>query len=351
MNKYIMKNDAVKFLSEVMESAGLALEDAKRWGELLIETSLLGFDTHGIRMAEHYVNLFSQGGAKAATPELVMEKNAAALFDGHDALGHLAAWAAVAKAAENAKKYGISFTAVKNAGHFGACSVYTKALAQRDCIGIVCATSRPGIAPTGGTRATVGINPLSVAAPLGNDDFFLLDMSTTVTSMGKVTMAHDKGNSIPLGWALNKDGRSTTDPQEAKAGSLLPIGGYKGYGLALSIELICSALIGGSFAAEISSWLGEPSKPPKIPFSVIALDISRFIEPQAFKAVVKEWLAKVIDVPKQEGVKRIYVPGEIAAEYYRERSREGIPIEEATLDSYKRLAEKYSVMIPKVVEK
>jgi LDH2 family malate/lactate/ureidoglycolate dehydrogenase len=154
-----------------------------------------------------------------------------------------------------------------------------------------------------------------------------------------------------LGWALNKDGRSTTDPQEAKAGSLLPIGGYKGYGLALSIELICSALIGGSFAAEISSWLGEPSKPPRIPFSMIALDISHFIEPQAFKAVVKEWLAKVIDVPKQEGVKRIYVPGEIAAEYYRERSREGIPIEEATLESYKRLAEKYSVMIPNVVER
>ncbi|MDR0719307.1 MAG: Ldh family oxidoreductase [Treponema sp.] len=94
--------------------------------------------------------------------------------------------------------------------------------------------------------------------------------------MGKVTMAQDNGKPIPPGWAMDKDGRSTTDPKEAKAGSLLPIGGYKGYGLALSIELICSALTGGSFAGEISSWLGEPSKPPKIPFSMIALDIANF---------------------------------------------------------------------------
>jgi LDH2 family malate/lactate/ureidoglycolate dehydrogenase len=351
MNKYIMKDDAVKFLSAIMTSAGLPPEDAKRWAELLTETSLLGFDTHGIRMAERYVDLFSQGGAKAAAPELVIDKGATALFDGHNALGHLAAWAAVVKAAENAKKYGVSFTAVKNAGHIGACSLYTKALAQHDCIGIACATSRPGIAPAGGTKATVGINPLSVAAPIDGDTFFLLDMSTTVTSMGKVTMAQDNGQPLPLGWALNKDGKPTTDPKEAKTGSLLPIGGYKGYGLALSIELICSALIGGSFAAEISSWLGEPSKPPRIPFSMIALDISHFIEPQLFKAVVKKWLAKVTDVPKQEGVSRIYAPGEMASEHYRNRSREGIPLEEATFESYKRLAEKYAIMQAGIVER
>ncbi|MDR2432979.1 MAG: Ldh family oxidoreductase [Treponema sp.] len=351
MKKYIIKNDAVKFLSEVMGSAGLSFGEAKRWAELLTETSLLGFDTHGIRMAENYVELFSRGGAKAAVPKLLVDKGAIALFDGLDSLGHLAAWAAVVKAADNAKKYGISFTAVKNAGHIGACSIYTKALAQRDCIGIACATSRPGIAPTGGTKATVGINPLSVAAPIGGNDFFLLDMSTTVTAMGKVTMAQDSGQSLPLGWALNKDGKPTTDPREAKAGSLLPIGGYKGYGLALSIELICSALIGGSFAAEISSWLGDPSTPPKIPFSMIALDISHFNDPGVFKAIVKEWLAKVVDVPKQEGVNRIYVPGEMAAEHYRIRSNEGIPIEEITIESYKRLAKKYSVLMAHIIEK
>jgi LDH2 family malate/lactate/ureidoglycolate dehydrogenase len=351
MNKYIMKDDAVKFLSEVMGSAGLPAGDAKRWAELLTETSLLGFDTHGIRMAESYVNLFFQGGAKAVTPESTMEKDAVALFDGHAALGHLTAWAAVDKAVENARKYGISFTGVKNTGHIGACAVYTKALAQRDCIGIVCATSRPGIAPTGGIKATVGINPLSVAAPIGADDFFLLDMSTTVTAMGKVTMALDNGKPIPLGWALNKDGKPTMDPKEARVGSLLPIGDHKGYGLALCIELICSALTGGSFAGEISSWLSDPSKPSKIPFSMIALDISHFMEPSIFKAVVKEWLVKLIDVPKQEGVNRISFPGEMANERCRIRNKEGIPIENTTIESYKRLAEKFSVTQAKIVEK
>jgi LDH2 family malate/lactate/ureidoglycolate dehydrogenase len=351
MNRYIMKDDAISFLSEVMTSAGLPSEDAKHWAELLTEASLLGFDTHGIRMAERYIELFCQGGAKATTPELVADKGATAIFEGHDALGHLAARVAVDKAVENAKKYGVSFTGVKNAGHIGACSVYTKAIAQRGCIGIVCVTSRPGIAPTGGAKATVGINALSVAAPIGGDDFFLFDMSTTVTAMGKVTMAQDNGEPIPPGWAMDKDGKFTTDPKEAKTGSLLPIGGYKGYGLALSIELICSALIGGSFAGEISSWLGEPSKPPKIPFSIIALDIAHFGEPPVFQTTVEKWLAKIIDVPKQEGVDRIYFPGKMAGERYRIRTKEGIPIEDTTLDSYKRLEEKFSVTKAKVIEK
>jgi LDH2 family malate/lactate/ureidoglycolate dehydrogenase len=350
MSKRIMKDDAVVFLSDLMGSAGLPFEDAKPWAELLTETSLLGFDTHGIRMAERYVDIFSKGGAKAAAPELVIDKGATAVFDAHNALGHLAAWRAVQKAAENAKKHGISFTAVKNSGHIGACSVYTKALAQRGCIGIVCTTSRPGIAPTGGVKATVGINPLSVAAPIDGDTFFLLDMSTTVTAMGKVTMAQDNGQSIPLGWALDRDGNPTTDPKEAKDGSLLPIGGYKGYGLALCIELLCSALIGGSFAGEISSWLGEPAKPPRIPFSLIALDIAHFVDPEVFKKLVKEWLAKVTDVPRQEGVSRIYFPGEKAAESYKTRSREGIPLEEVTFESYNRLAEKYAVKKARVIE-
>jgi LDH2 family malate/lactate/ureidoglycolate dehydrogenase len=351
MSKHIMKDDAVTFLSNLMAAAGLPQEDAKRWAELLTETSLLGFDTHGIRTAERYVDLFVKGGARAAVPELVTDKGAVAVFDAHNALGHLAAWTAVNKAAGNAKKHGVSFTAVKNSGHIGACSLYTKALAQQGCIGIACTTSRPGIAPTGGIKATVGINPLSVAAPIDGDNFFLLDISTTVTALGKVTMAQDNGQAIPLGWALDKEGRPTTDPKEAKAGSLLPIGGHKGYGLALSIELICSALIGGNFATEISSWLGEPSKPPGIPFSLIALDISHFIEPKVFKTLVKEWLAKVTDVPRQEGVNRIYFPGERAGESYRKRSREGIPIEEITIESYKRLAEKYALMKAKIVEK
>jgi LDH2 family malate/lactate/ureidoglycolate dehydrogenase len=263
-------------------------------------------------------------------------------------MGHLAAWKAVESAEENAKKYGISFTTVKNSGHIGACSLYSKALAEKDCIGFCCTTSRPGIAPTGGTKPTVGINPLSVSAPINAESFFLLDMSTTITAMGKVTQALDNGKQIPPGWALDKNGKPTLDPREARDGSLLPIGGYKGYGLALAIELFCSALAGGSFADEISSWVTQPQNPTKIPFSIIAVDIGHFQEPDIFKQTVKTWLAKVIDVPKQEGVGRIYFPGEIENEKFKLRSSEGIPLEDVTVESFKRLAQKYSIPAPEI---
>ena len=344
MNKwYITRADSIAFISEVIKATGLPADDAKIWAELLTETSLLGFDTHGIRMTERYVKVVVSGGASIKKPEIVLSKDASVLIDAHDCLGHLAAWKATEVTAENAKKYGIAFTAVNNSAHIGACALYTKALAERNCIGIFSTSAMAGIAPTGGIEPRVGINPFSIAAPMGDNNFFLLDISSSVTALGKVTMAIDNNESIPLGWALDRNGRPTTDPNEAKEGSLLPIGNYKGYGIAMSIELICSALIGGRFANEITSWMKYPGNPTKTPFSIIAIDIERFQSPDKFKSIVKNWLGNVTDCPRQEGVDRIYYPGEIENERYRRRSKEGIPLEDVTVESFRRLAEKYSI--------
>ena len=346
--QYITEKDSTAFISQVVQAAGLSADDAQLWARLLTETSLLGFDTHGIRMVERYIDVLAQGGASLKQPQVVSSKGATALIDAHNCLGHLAAWKATEITAENAKKHGIAFTGIINSGHMGSCALYTKALAERDLIGICSTSSLPGIAPTGGIKPTVGINPVSIAAPAGGDTFFLLDMSTTVTAMGKVTMAMDNGKTIPLGWALDSKGNPTTDPKEAWAGSLLPIGDYKGYGLAMAIELLCSALTGGGLAAEISSWVMDPKNPPKIPFSIMAIDIGHFQNPENFKSRVKDWLKKVIDVPKKEGVERIYYPGEIENNTFKLRSKEGIPLEDVTVESFLRLAKKYSLGEPKV---
>jgi LDH2 family malate/lactate/ureidoglycolate dehydrogenase len=300
-------------------------------------------------MVERYADFLTKGGATVEQPRIVKTAGAITQIDARGCMGHLAAWKAMLSAAENARIYGISFTSVKNSGHIGACSLYSKALAQKNCIGFCCTASRPGIAPTGGVKPTVGINPLSVAAPINAESFFLLDMSTTITAMGKVTQALDNGKPIPPGWALDKNGKPTTDPREARDGSLLPIGGYKGYGLALAIELLCSALAGGSFADEISSWITQPQNPTNIPFAVIAVDIGHFQEPEQFKQTLKTWLAKVTGVPKQEGVQRIYFPGEIENEKYQMRGKEGIPLEDVTVESFQRLAQKYSITAPDIL--
>ena len=348
--KYIPAGESEKFCSKVIEKAGMSADDAVLWGRLMTETSLLGFDTHGIRQLERYAKFLSDGGGSNKKPEIVMNKGAAVLMDAKACMGHISAWQATEIAADNAKKYGIAITTVKNGNHVGACALYTKALAERDCIGISCTVSRPGVAPWGGIKPTVGINPLSICGPIENDLFFLLDMSMTVTANGKIIMAMDKGEKIPLGWALDKNGKPTTEPKEAWEGSLLPIGEYKGYGLSLAIELLCSALGGEQFSGGILGWMLQTEKPTNTPFTVITIDIGHFLQPSVFKGRVKEWLAKVIDVPKQEGVDRIYFPGEMECERFKIRSKEGIPLEDVTVESYGRLAEKYSLSGPQYSE-
>ena len=349
---HITENDSIAFISQVIQAAGLNTGDSQLWAKLLTETSLMGFDTHGIRMVERYINVITQGGVTLEKPEVITVNdsgsNATVLIDAHSCLGHLAAWKAMETAGEYAKKHGISYVGVRNSGHIGALSLYSRALAQRDCIGICSTSSLTGIAPTGGIKPTVGINPLSVAAPLEDDNFFLLDISTTVTAMGKVTLAMDNGKTIPPGWALDKNGKPTTDPKEARVGSLLPIGGYKGYGLAMAIELLCSALTGGSFAGDIKSWVLHPDSKAAIPFSIIAIDIGHFQNPADFRKRIKDWMGYVTDVPKQEGVDKIYYPGEIENDTYRRRRKEGIPLEDVTVESFRRLAEKYSLSEPPI---
>ena len=350
-SKYITANESIKFLSGIVESAGMPPDDSILWAKIMTETSLLGFDTHGIRMVERYIDFIDKGGASLEKPEIISQDAAIAIIDARSCMGHLAAWKAMEISAENAKEYGISFTVVKNSGHIGACSIYSKALAERNCVGFCSTTSIAGIAPWGGIKPTVGINPLSVSAPLGGNDYFLLDMSTTVTAMGKVTQARDNGQQIPPGWALDKNGKPTMDPQQVRGGSLLPIGGYKGYGLALAIELLCSALSEGNFADGISSWTMHPESQAGIPFSIIAIDISHFQDADFFKVRIKDWLMKVIDVPKQEGVERIFYPGEIENENHKQRMQEGIPLEDVTVESFNRIARKFSLEEPELLEK
>ena len=349
--KHISAGESESFCAKVMEKSGLTPDDAALWGKLMTETSLLGFDTHGIRQVERYADFLIGGGGSNKKPEIVKENGASVLINANACMGHISAWKAAEIAVENAKKYGIAITNVINGNHVGACALYTKALAEKNCIGICCTVARPGIAPWGGIKPTVGINPLSICAPIEDGSFFLLDMTTSVTAMGKVITAMDNDQKIPLGWALDKNGKPTTEPKEAWVGSLLPIGGYKGYGLALAIEILCSALSGGSFSEDILGWIKQTKEATNTPFMIIAIDIEQFQHPDVFKSRVKEWLATVIDVPKQEGVDRIYFPGEIECENYKTRSKTGIPLEDVTVESFKRVAQKFSLSEPQYFER
>ena len=346
-HKYIDPSVCNDFITSILRRLGVGASTAQRWAELLVETSLLGFDTHGIRMLDRYVRHIQDGGIDLSAEPIVIDDDGACVrMDGQAGLGHLAADQASTLAIERAKRYGISCVTVRNCNHVGACGIYVRGAAAQDCIGICSVVSKAGIAPWGGKEALVGLNVLAVAGPISRKPGFLLDIAMSRTAMGRVTRALDLGEPIPDNWALDAEGNPTADPVAAKAGTLLPIGGHKGYGLALAVEMLTVLLGGGEFAHQARSWIQQPQEPMGQSFMFMAIDISRFVEPDEFKDRFQAWVELLTSSPKRDGFERIYYPGEMEAETYARRTEEGIPVDTHTQEMFRRLSNDFEVNDP-----
>jgi LDH2 family malate/lactate/ureidoglycolate dehydrogenase len=193
----------------------------------------------------------------------------------------------------------------------------------------------------------LGLNVVAIAAPVAGKPDFLLDGAMSQTAMGRITRALDLGQPIPDRWALDAEGRPTTDPNQAKHGSLLPIGEHKGYGLAMAVEILAVLLSGGEFGYQARSWIQQPDAPMGQSFLAMAIDIRRFVEPDEFKNRFQAWVKLLTGSPTRDGFERIYYPGEIEAETYAGRIAEGIPIDSHTQEMFKGLAEQFGIEAPR----
>jgi LDH2 family malate/lactate/ureidoglycolate dehydrogenase len=346
-DKHIDPSVCSDFIAAILGRLGAGTPMAQRWAELLVETSLLGFDTHGICMLDRYVKHIQAGGIDlAAEPRIIDDSGSCVRMDGQVGLGHIAADEATRIAVDRARQHGISCVTVKNCNHVGACGIYARQVAAQDCIGICSAVSKAGIAPWGGKQAILGLNVVAIAAPIAGKADFLLDIAMSRTAMGRITRALDLGQPISDRWALDADGNPTADPVEAKHGTLLPIGEHKGYGLAMAVEMLVALLGGGKFGYQATSWIQRPEEPMGQSFMAIVIDIRRFVEPDEFKSRFQVWAELLTNSPTRDGFERIYYPGEIEAETYARRMAEGIPIDSYTQDMFKGLAEQFGVEVP-----
>ncbi len=335
---------AILAVCQVFARCGFSEILAQQWADLLVETSLLGIDSHGIRMLDRYVKHVQGGGiATGFEPLTLKDRVAVAVVDAQGSAGHLAAAYAMRTAIEKAQQTGVGVVSVINTNHVGACALYAAQAVEASCVGICTAVSRPGIAPWGGKQALLGLNPVAIGFPIADRAPFLLDMSTTVTAMGKITRAADEGQVIPEGWALDEAGQPTNDPERARHGSLLPIGGHKGYGLAMAIEAITALLPGGNLSASVLSWISQTAQPMDASFTAIALDISAFTEPEVFARKAAEWVATLTQSPRRAGVDQIYYPGQQEGATRQKRRASGIPLDDYTRQMLGRLAQEFSL--------
>lgn len=309
-------------IARIFIAAGIPPGAAATVAGDLVAADIEGVASHGVMLVPMYVQRIRAGSVSRATAgQIVSDRQAAVVIDGGNILGQLTARQAVDLAADRAAQFGMAAVAVRNAFHFGAAGRYTRMLADRGCVGIVMCNTRPLMPPPGGAEPVTGNNPLAIAVPGGGGFAPEVDMALSAAAMGKIRNAAAEGRPIPQGWATDRDGAATTDPDAAIAGMLLPAAGPKGFGLAFMIDLLCGGLSGGGIGAEVRPLFGMLEKPYGSANLFMAINVDHFQPLREFAARAGQAVSAVASIRRAPGVERIYAPGELA--YHRRVNAHG----------------------------
>lgn len=326
--KYLPIDKAEEFIATALQANQVPAADAKRVAQLMIQSDMVGADGHGIFRLPAYIKRIRAGGINL-NPNIRIEREqgATALINGDNALGHLVMNRAVEVAIEKVKQHSVCWVGSHFGNHSGAASVYVRKLAEQGYIGIYMAVGNANhMAPWGGIDLLLSTNPIAIAVPAGDHPTVLLDIATTVAAYGKVKVAAQKGESIPDTWMIDKKGQPITDPQKSSEGSLLPIGGYKGYGLAVMIGLLAGTLNNAAVGKDTIDFNAHHDLITNTGQTIIAVDPSAFGDREQFVQSVITLVNDLKASSKLPGVNQIRVPGDGAAKVMAERSKQGIPI-------------------------
>lgn len=267
---------------------------------------------------------------------------ASVLIDGANGFGQIIAHKAMQECIARASKYGVGIAGITNSHNFGAGALVAMEGLKHEMIGVVVSNAAPTLPPWGGTTLTLGTNPLAVAIPTKRDFPIVLDMATSVVARDKITLYKKMGKKIPLGWALTKDGHPTEDPKEALEGILLSVGGPKGFGLALVIDILAGVMTGAAFGKDVGM-LYDLSKPSATGHFMMAINISSFMPVDLFKERLEQLCAQIKGSELLPGVEEVFLPGEIEYREEQDRMKNGIPVGGDVLKDLQKLALEYDV--------
>ena len=317
-----------EFIERVFVACGLTGEDARRTAALMAEADLIGADAHGVFRLPQYVKRIQAGGINTQPQiSVAKERTAMALLDGDNALGHLVMSRAAEIAVEKAATTGVAWVGAHNSNHAGPASLYARMPLERDMIGLYVAVgSANQLPPWGGTEMLLSTNPIAVAIPSAKNPPIILDMATTVAAYGKVKTKAQRGEMMPEGWMIDRMGNPLIDPKRASEGFLLPIGGPKGYGLALMFGLLAGTLNGAAFGRDVVDFNADSKTVTNTGHFVIALDIAAFTDVDEFKRNVDDIWDQMKSSEKLPGFSEIRLPGERLAATIGDNTANGIPI-------------------------
>jgi len=333
------------FIARVFAAVGLPATDAATLAKLMVEADLRGSDTHGVIRLPLYVRRIRAGGINTRPNiRVVSDRPSAALLDGDNGMGHLVMCRAAELAIAKAKTTGIGWVGARMSNHAGPAALYVTMPLQHDMIGLYFAVgSNNHLPPWGGSESLLGTNPLAVAVPAETEPPVVLDMAPTVAAYGKVRLKAQRGEQMPVGWMIDRDGKPLTDPKRADEGHLLPIGDYKGYGLSLIIALLAGALNGAAVGRDVIDFVKETGKASNTGQAIAALAIETFMSVGEFKRAVDRLIRDIRGSRRLPGVERIFIPGEQSHAKLIDRRSNGVPMPKALRESLDALARDLAV--------
>lgn len=332
----------------VLTALGVPNEDADLAAEGLLLANLRGIDTHGIELLVDYSKALQEGGLKPRPNMRIAKENGSCfLFDGDGGMGHIICTRTVDIAIDRAKKSGVSVGVTTNSSHCGMLAVYALRAVKQDLIAVILSNAGASMAPPGGYEWIIGNNPIAVGIPSTADTGpIALDMALSALSWRKVVSLAAAGLELPdnaIMWRKPEGGTMKDGSRALKEGTAIPIGGHKGYGLAMVVECLAGALSGGPFAAEVSTVSAYPEKRENISQFMLVISPQAFMSPDTYKRRVADYIDYIKKSPRLQGVEEIFAPGEKEARCLQERMKNGIPLSANILEALDSLARRVGV--------
>ncbi|MBD3305182.1 Ldh family oxidoreductase [candidate division KSB3 bacterium] len=355
------RNSLQEFCAQIFQQLGVSAEDAQIVADVLVTADAMGIPSHGVIRTRRYVNGLTTGlMLPDASVETLVDTPSSLVMDAHGSMGAPVSAKAMQRIVQKAKTNGAAFGCVRDSNHFGIAGYYAQMALKEDMIGIAMTNTGTLGVPTFGRQTMFGTNPIAFAAPADQKTAFVLDMSTTVVTRGKLELYDRMGKELPPGWAVDKTGRSAKDAAPVLAdmlshvgGGILPLGGigkehggHKGYGLAVMVDILCAVLCGAPSGKDV---FDTETSYARVSHFFGAIKISCFRDPKAFRRDMDQMLSDLNACPPAEGEERVYFAGQPELETYAESQRHGIHVLKKTYDDLGKLGEEYHLEAPKIL--
>jgi ureidoglycolate dehydrogenase (NAD+) len=345
----VLAVDLEQFCLDILVDCRVRDDVAHHVAEGLVQASLRGVDSHGVRLLPHYLRAVEAGRINP-NPNYRFELKAHAVgcLDADHTFGHAAGAEAMAHAIKLAHNSGMGAVSVSNSSHFGSAAYFSLMAAEEDMIGLSFTHADSLMLTYGGVRPYLGTNPICFAAPSSREGPFCLDTATTLVTWNQLLQAREVGNPLDPGCGADINGNETTNADQVEA--LLPIGGYKGFGLGMMVEVLCSLLTGMPFGRHISRMYADPiEEKRRLGHFFIAMHIASFVDLDLFKASMQRMMDEVRAEPRYREDQPVQVPGDPEKYARAGRVASGIPLSGATLTDLRDLAQKHQLGFPPAI--